>query len=891
MTPPPVNRRKMVVLFLAVCLLLFPGIPGAEKMDKSTHPLDLATAWKALRAGDISKAREAFTAALKERPDRVEALNGLGYVALREGDLGEASRRFGAALEGSPNDRDALVGKALVKKHLGKLEEARDLLDRVLTSYPGDREARDLRVSIARALEAVPESAPASERHLPPENRPRKIALPMRVKGRVFELRGTDGSYHPFFLKAVNLGAALPGKFPSEFPADRALYLDWFTKMRECGFTAVRLYTIFPPVFYETLETFNRDRKDPLYLIHGVWLEPPEGDDFSNPAFVASFRAEIRRVVDLLHGGLELPKRPGHASGSYRTDVSRWWIATILGREWEPFNVTNYNSQNPGSWDYTGRFLKGRNLHAMERWLADQTEYAVAYETDRWNAQRPIAWTNWPTLDPLFHPTETTKAEENIWRRRLKLPQEPGGVREYDNDDVGIDLEKFESTERNRGGLFASYHAYPYYPDFMIYDPGYLAAHDGEGPNAYYGYLRDLVLHHRKHPVFIAEFGVPTSREVAHSQPQGWTHGGHSEEEKGKIDGRLFRTIYSAGTTGGCLFAWIDEWFKHNWLVIEYHRPMERNRLWHDRQDAEQNYGLIGYRGGAPGPSVVIDGKDNEWREKDVLLSSTEKSSGIIRSLSVRSDETDLYLLLLVEQDTEAGFAIMFDVVDPALGDFRFSAGLDLSSNVGFEASLLFDGERARIVIDQYHERYRNRYERPISSQQNKDGFYVSPLIKPNRMRITRGGKVIPETILDIGWLREGTTDREDPAFDDRAEWKFDRKKGIAEFRIPWGILNVTDPSSRSVLFEGKDYPEQIRQTEGFRLAAAAFHPDGGKKIRARRGKALEVLPPPGPGGIVTGLPLYTWGKWEEPSYHSFEKRSFGIVRDALEAIPHAPVK
>ena len=53
----------------------------------------------------------------------------------------------------------------------------------------------------------------------------------------------------------------------------------------------------------------------------------------------------------------------------------------------------------------------------MDVWLAQQCDYMLAYEADTYNALRPIAYTNWPTLDPLTHPTEATTAEEARWRR------------------------------------------------------------------------------------------------------------------------------------------------------------------------------------------------------------------------------------------------------------------------------------------------------------------------------------------------------------------------------------------------------------------------------------------------------------------------------------------
>ena len=67
-------------------------------------------------------------------------------------------------------------------------------------------------------------------------------------------------------------------------------------------------------------------------------------------------------------------------------------------------------------------------------------------------------------------------------------------------------------TSRNPAGWFASYHAYPYYPDFMLYDPGYDRARSREGRSNYFGYLKELKRHHAGMPLVISEYGVPSSR-------------------------------------------------------------------------------------------------------------------------------------------------------------------------------------------------------------------------------------------------------------------------------------------------------------------------------------------------------------------------------------------
>jgi hypothetical protein len=710
----------------------------------------------------------------------------------------------------------------------------------------------------------------------------------MRVAGRVFELRGADGAFRPVFLKAIDLGAALPGRFPSQFPTDPALYRGWFDLMKQCGFHAVRVYTILPPAFYDTLLAFNRVRPDPLYLIQGVWVELPANHDFANPEFVESYRAEIRRAVDAVHGALDLPARPGHAAGRFRSDVSPYWIATILGREWEPFAVIAYDRARPGTSDFRGRFVAVRGATASERWQAEQTDYAIAYESDRWNAQRPTAWTNWPTLDPLHHETEPTAVEEAEWARRLGVPERKPTGEDYDDDGATMDMEKFEATPENEGGLFASYHVYPYYPDFMARE--YLEARDARGPNPFLGYLRALTAHHRKHPLFVAEFGVPTSRDPAHVHPLGWDHGGLGERRQGEINARMLRAIHESGAAGGALFEWIDEWFKHTWITRPYHRPAERNPLWHDRQCPEQHFGLVAQKPGSPGPVVTIDGRAGEWAAADVLL--RDGRAATIRSLAVRHDESDLYLLLKVQPGTTMAFAIAIDTVDAALGDVRFPAELRLRTRgVGFEAALLFDGARAGIVVDDSYDKFSNGFgwdgeQRP---RVEADGDYRYPRLIPNRMRISRSGTVFPHVERDVSKLRRGTTDRHDPAFDDLAEWQFDPATGTAEFRIPWGLLNVTDPSSRAVLFESPEHPGGYRHTEGFRFAVAAFEPEGGEEIEARDEDEFEVLPARGPDGLVGDLPLYTWRTWEEPKSHSFPKLSFDLFKEALRTVPDTP--
>ncbi len=130
----------------------------------------------------------------------------------------------------------------------------------------------------------------------------------------------------------------------------------------------------------------------------------------------------------------------------------------------------------------------------------------MIYEMDLYGTVRPTGISSWPTLDPLIHPTE----------------QE---VTESEEDDEKIDLANVVASDSS-GGFFIGYHAYPYYPDFIIQDPYYSVESDFIGPNGYLGYLKELKKHYEGIPLVIAEFGVPSSWGSGHLSPTGMHHGG-----------------------------------------------------------------------------------------------------------------------------------------------------------------------------------------------------------------------------------------------------------------------------------------------------------------------------------------------------------------------------
>lgn len=848
--------------------------------------------WTAYRGSDITAAGNEFKEALTLCPNDPAALTGAGYAAMRRGQLPAAGAFFARATAIDSASYDALIGAGMVAYRAGDKPAARRSFERALRIVANDSTALAYLSQLSTQVTADVLTARA---------RPTVTTVAARTGRRAIEIRNAAGQWTPMWIKAVNLGAALPGKYPSEFPPNDGTYDRWISLVAEMGANAIRVYTIHPPHFYAALRAWNLAHpKDPVWLIHGVWAEPPPGEEeekYDDPQWLAQFRREMQRVVSLTHGDAVIPAAPGHASGAYSADVSSWTLGYITGREWEPYSVIAYKALHPGTTSYSGQYITISGGNPLEVWLAEQCDFMVSFEMQRYNAQRPIAYTNWPTLDPLSHPTETSMPEE-IALLRARGEQIVEKSREYDNDAVELDAVKMHSTAAFPAGVFASYHAYPYYPEFLVVDPGYSSARSPEGPSNYFGYLRELVAHHGDMPVVISEYGVPSSRGIGHFQPQGWHHGGLSEQQQALVDARLTREIFAAGAAGAGLFALIDEWFKKSWIVIDFEHPADRKRLWLNPLDAEENYGVIAMRPGREGSRIKIDGDTADWRGRPVLYAETGMHPNVpaplqLKSLRVAQDEAYLYLRLDVGRVdwARANYHIGIDTYLRSQGDTRFPH-TRLTVPVGMEFVIDLRGvAEGQVLVDHPYNPYRPVaipgskpqaiqyvYNPGVRTVANDLAQWDSLVVVPNRRRIGRDGKIYPALSYNRNRLlysRESDNSL--------ADWFADPASGVIEVRIPWGMLQVVDPSMRSVLTGNtRDGYVSGSVTDGFRFVVESYDP-----TKPRAGG--DTLPRGAGAARFADIPTWTWPTWEIPQWHAEVKPLFGAMQRTFGAIPEHP--
>jgi len=581
--------------------------------------------------------------------------------------------------------------------------------------------------------------------------------------------------YVPLFIKGVNLGVAVPGTFPGQMAASKEQYERWFGQMHELGFNTIRIYTLHFPRFYEALRNYNlANPQYPILVLHGVWLEEEfPGYDGNLFDLTDAFDQEMQENVRAVHGDVTIPQRFGKAYGTYNADISPWVIGYIIGREVYPSEIITTNQRNAEITSYNGRFFSIRNTAASEAWFTERLDRLVAFQQDRYNTQRPVSFSSWPTLDPLTHPTETNSEE----------------------DIVSLDISGIDFS-RAKAGLFASYHAYPYYPDFISRDPRYQTFSDHLGQNSYLGYLTYLKQHYHRFPLIIAEFGATSSWGNAHFSHSGIHHGGYDEREQGDHTMRMLQNIHQSGSGGGIMFSWLDEWFKQTWIVNPKDFDPDRRILWHNVTAAEQNYGIIGFR---------------KPRENLVQSWETFCQECGVQAINAGADYAYLHfeLEMLRHPGTLDTLWLALDTYRPDLGESVLPNGAETQQRAEF--ALMVTPYTAELYVTEAYDLYGIWHGTSAPEQR-----YRSVATDGAPWRLVRWKNNSPEREVQfIGKMRVNRLDLPKTSLD--AVRITDQ---TIQIRLPWTLLNMSDPSrGRVIHFQRDTDMQQTLETDGVHVS------------------------------------------------------------------------
>ena len=665
-----------------------------------------------------------------------------------------------------------------------------------------------------------------------------------------------------FFIKGVNIGAGKPGKFPGEVAITEEEYKRWFRHIKNMNANTIRVYTILSPNFYSALYKFNKSEESkgnkPLYLIHGIWLDENILDKYGDAhakEFKESLYSDTYDLIDIIHGNKKLKQRYGFASGEYKYDISNYVIGYILGIEWDAYLVDNTNTKNKAMIQFNGNYIYTNNASPFEIFLGELLENTIKFESDKYNTQRPIAFVNWVTTDPLEHPNEPLSELE---------------------DKVSIDPNNLKTTSKYKSTMFASYHVYPYYPDGVVHDIKYREYRDSRGKiNQYRAYLEDLKKHHNM-PIIVSEYGVPASRGSAHVNPYtGYNQGNLTEKQQGEMIVDMTADIYETGYIGALIFTWQDEWFKRTWNNMDFDIP-DRRPYWSNYQTNEQNFGIMTFDPGNKRSISYVDGDNEEWINVPILI---EENGNKVRILS---DEKYLYISLELDSydiETEEIY-IPISTLEKTGNSHYIDKNILFEYNANFLIKI--DGENnTKIQVAPYYEHNykiynlnRRKFNKEILITTNEiyesknNGIFVNQnLILNRKLYYPIDKKNIEMEVYETGILKYGNSNPKVSNYNSLADFYI--KENFIELKIPWQLLYFADPSHKIVI---GDYNEKndysFDEIEDIKIGIIKF------SKRDELLKKHKIL-----------MNTYKLKKWGEPTYHERLRQSYEYVKNKFDKI------
>lgn len=608
------------------------------------------------------------------------------------------------------------------------------------------------------------------------------VTAVFRAEGDTF-VRETAAGPEPVIVRGVQVSSSMPAHFAADFAPEEGDYLRWLTAIGEMGANTVRAASIMDDDFYNALYTYNTTHADPLYLIQGTSV--PDAVNYgagsaADDAFAGKLTQDGMDLVDILHGRKRITMRTdGGGTGRYTHDLSPWVLGYLVGDGWGA-DVLAYTDHEAGRRTaYQGEYFStASDATAFEAVLAQVMDTITGYESKKYKVQRPIGFANSPETDALqYKEWAAAQLGKYVW----------------------VDAEHVLPTEQMEAGTFAAYHLYDFCPDFAAYltDAQRAAlAEEGTGVDAsaaYGGYLTLMARHHTM-PVLAFRYGISSARGVISEASDGPL----TEREQGEQLVRIARAVEDAGWTGGCITGWQDQWERRTWNTA-YATDLGNGQWWHDVQTDGQSYGLMAFQT----PGCVIDGVPDEWTADDVIrtepgltLSAREDPEGLSLLLTGPNVGPGRRLYVPIDTTQESGST---RCQSPAL---RFSRAADFL--------LIVDGtEDTRLLVQARYDAARAGFESEITGE---DAYIHwpdadDPAFVPIRMPLenhTLLETVTPENIAqrrlpvwETGRLTAGCGDPDSPAYDSRADFCFG--DGCVEIRLPWGLLNFSNPAEAQV--------------------------------------------------------------------------------------------
>ena len=520
------------------------------------------------------------------------------------------------------------------------------------------------------------------------------------------------------------------------------------------------------PEFYEALYEFNLNNK-PLYLLQGISLNEvalEDGEDIQGEKVSDEFKKNIKTTIDAIHGN-KIPTLSSNSKKIYETNISKYVIGYTIGNELAYDDIIYSEIMNDLK-DFKGKYVQAKdNASDTEKYLSYIADYLVEYESKNYKEQRIINFVS---------------VEDDI----MKFLRD-GYVNKKNKEKRFIDIENIQKTEDFKSGIFVSYNISVAKDESLI------------NKNILHKYFTELNKYHSV-PVVISEYSVPSARmagDFIKNDEKGYI----TEKEQGNMLIEAYNVIKESGCAGGILFEWQDSWYRSSWNTKELF-TLDKSAYWSNAQVFSQNFGLLSFEPGDEKKVSYPDESINEWEENNLIGSNDELT------LSMKEDEKYLYFLIEFNKPIDEGDRIYIDLdVTPNSGVNRYEEKkLTFENNVDFIIDL--GKENSRVLVHEYYDTFKfieSRSElkvdpNKINVEKNGQGFSVVKLYYKEKSYSEVTNTFKDSKSYETGKLVLGNGNPKSEEFNSVADYYIN--DNYIELRIPWGLLNFKDPSTKSII-------------------------------------------------------------------------------------------
>ncbi|MDO5112120.1 MAG: hypothetical protein Q4E65_07430 [Clostridia bacterium] len=654
---------------------------------------------------------------------------------------------------------------------------------------------------------------------------PKSVSYAFRCDNRDIEYKNGE-EWEPFIVRGVELANSQNG-------ASYDTYARWLASIAAMNANAVRVHAVMPPDFYRALYELNQSGVT-LWLLQGVELSDEvfaQMTDMRSGDMVGLLSKEGRLAIDAVHGN----KR----EHGYAYDVSGYTMAYIIGDKWDP-DLVLYTDQAAS--EIAGRF-DGRYASVWDTGdptvtlLAEVFDDLFSYETRKYAQQHIMGLGNTQKTDLLFHDTTwAVGLNENI---------------------VDVNTTHISPTARVQTGIFAALRVEPGVMQNLSFDPDYIEFTDAYGVHNPIRYYLDALYNGHRVPVMLGGVTMSASRGCAGLDALlGYDRGGVGETVQADGLSFVYTQAVNAGFCGGCAGYYLDDPHRTAWNMKLF---TDHNGRWLDAQDAEQGLGIFALEPDSP---YLIDGDPSEWKDVPPLVAK----DGLM--LQAAGDEKYLYLHVHIPNyDAQNDvFYIPFDVT-PLSG-----AAEDRGQNLTYDRDMDFllsvnGAKRAKLVVQSYYEPVEALYEQELEYEfwfvdppdPHDDDFvstqqYVRPALFPD------GGGSVNAVLNDTGLLRCGNANPAAPDYDSRADYCVEGED--VELRIPWALLNFTDPSAGRIMGDIYTQGNHSITIDAIYMGFALY-----------KNRAMQQFP-----SAALALPCY-----DTPAYRERTRAAYFALRDLFK--------